>query len=246
VCTEARAARANQPRVGSGRYCMAVGASWNGGWPLGPTGAIDVNSSRLPCNQLARLDPALAWLLCGRRVYFCLPSWAGVCRWCGGRGVVRWGDERKRDERERKSGERARAWEWSVVCRQDAFASSRKVATQARSERGEGSVSEKNRSVAPPDPRGCFEKTGNRRREGKKGGHLGGWRWYSDSQVALCSNTERERQWSVKLHNSRREEGENGGDGRPENHGRGSLIDRRRRGEEGGKGTQRNLAPTTR
>lgn len=107
------AARANQPRVGSGRCCMAVGEvpvgpgalGGGGGWPLGPTGAIDVNSSRLPCNQLARLDPALAWLLCGKRVYFCLPSWAGVCRWVR---RVRCGEMGRRGET-RGEGPRGRA-----------------------------------------------------------------------------------------------------------------------------------------
>lgn len=170
--------------------CQLDRGTWGGGgWPLGPTGAIDVNSSRLPCNQLARLDPALAWLLCGKRVYFCLPSWAGVCRWVR---RVRCGEMGRRGET-RGEGPRGRAArglepeEWrvpGVVCRQDAFASSRQVATQAREQRETRDEREglgESRSVAPPDRRDASRRRrGSVKKERKKGAR---GRWYSDSQV---------------------------------------------------------------
>lgn len=73
-----RAMTAGEPGVGGDGSKSAPGrvrsllhwqrrASWNGGWPLGPTPAIDVNSPRLPFNQFARVEPGLAWLLCGSR-----------------------------------------------------------------------------------------------------------------------------------------------------------------------------------
>ena len=188
-CAQQRGQR-GQISPGSGQDVIAW--QWvpvgTGGWPLGPTGAIDVNSSRLPCNQLARLDPALAWLLCGKRVYFCLPSWAGVCRWCGGCGVVRWGEEtrgRGRAARGREPGSGV----WCAARMPSLRAEKLQPRPgQIRERRGESLG--KNRSVAPPDPRDASRRRGTGEECEKKGAR--GGRWYSDSQVSLCSNTERE------------------------------------------------------
>lgn len=103
--------------------------------------------------------------------------------------MVRWGGEGRREERdregERREGESLKSGVPGVVCRQDAFASSRQVATQAREQRETRDEREglgESRSVAPPDRRDASRRRrGSVKKERKKGAR--GGRWYSDSQV---------------------------------------------------------------